>query len=112
MCITRKLHSSGSPLTATSLHPVKNRIVFHFNQRYNGKFVFAGVQTKMEAGFCFLNDLTVVMLTHGFATHLKEFFRCCIIPAVVIGFDGHPNSKRFGYILRYEDLIMFDNAQK
>ncbi|MCP9257628.1 Phosphoglucomutase-2 [Dirofilaria immitis] len=74
--------------------------------RMCGKMSFgtAGVRTKMEAGFCRLNDLTILMLTHGFAAWAKLaanvfvhngikvylFSKCCPTPLVsyaTIGFN-------------------------
>lgn len=48
----------------------------------------------MEAGFNRLNDLTILMLTHGFVMHMKKFYKndC---KGFAIGYDGRYNSKRF-----------------
>ncbi|VDN02032.1 unnamed protein product [Thelazia callipaeda] len=64
--------------------------------RMCGKLVFgtAGVRTKMEGGFCRLNDLTILMLTHGFAVHLKNTYNR-ESNGVAIGFDGRHNSKKW-----------------
>ncbi|VDK67614.1 unnamed protein product [Onchocerca ochengi] len=64
--------------------------------RMCGKLSFgtAGVRTKMEAGFCRLNDLTILMLTNGFATHLKNTCNGQS-NSVAIGYDGRHNSERW-----------------
>lgn len=61
-----------------------------------GKLVFgtAGVRARMEAGFKRLNDLTVLMLTHGFALHLKDIYKR-ESNGVAIGYDGRHNSRRW-----------------
>lgn len=56
-------------------------------------FIDLGVRSRMEAGFKRLNDLTILMLTHGFAVHLKEYYKR-EISGVAIGFDGRHNSRR------------------
>ncbi|VDN54887.1 unnamed protein product [Dracunculus medinensis] len=58
------------------------------------KFGTAGIRARMEAGFNRLNDLTILMLTHGFVTHMKKFYKndC---KGFAIGYDGRYNSKRW-----------------
>ncbi|VDP21502.1 unnamed protein product [Onchocerca flexuosa] len=48
----------------------------------------------MEAGFCRLNDLTILMLTNGFAIHLKNVYNGQS-NSVAIGYDGRHNSERW-----------------
>ncbi|VDK66093.1 unnamed protein product, partial [Anisakis simplex] len=48
----------------------------------------------MEAGFSRLNDLTILMLTNGFALHLKEVYKR-ESNGVAIGYDGRHNSRRW-----------------
>uniref|UniRef100_A0A915PP68 Phosphoglucomutase (alpha-D-glucose-1,6-bisphosphate-dependent) n=1 Tax=Setaria digitata TaxID=48799 RepID=A0A915PP68_9BILA len=57
-------------------------------------FGTAGVRTKMEAGFGRLNDLTILMLTNGFAIHLKNVYNR-ESNGVAIGYDGRHNSERW-----------------
>lgn len=62
--------------------------------------VFSGVRTKMEAGFSRLNDLTILMLTNGFAMHLKHVYNRQS-NGVAIGYDGRHNSERFFVIFSH-----------
>ena len=50
----------------------------------------------MGPGFKRLNDLTILMLTHGFAVHLKEFYKRDNIQ-VAIGYDGRHKSQKLVY---------------
>ena len=47
----------------------------------------------MQAGFARLNDLTILQVTHGFATHMKQVYKG-ESNGVAIGFDGRHNSRR------------------
>ncbi|KHN72132.1 Phosphoglucomutase-2 [Toxocara canis] len=60
------------------------------------KMVFgtAGIRSRMEAGFSRLNDLTILMVTNGFALHLKEVYKR-ESNGVAIGYDGRHNSRRW-----------------
>lgn len=49
----------------------------------------------MDAGFARLNDLTIIRVTHGFATHMNTVFAGKKSNGVAIGYDGRHNSKRF-----------------
>lgn len=57
-------------------------------------FGTAGIRSRMEAGFSRLNDLTVLMITNGFAVHLNEVYKR-ESKGVAIGYDGRHNSKRW-----------------
>uniref|UniRef100_F1KTP4 Phosphoglucomutase-2 n=1 Tax=Ascaris suum TaxID=6253 RepID=F1KTP4_ASCSU len=57
-------------------------------------FGTAGIRSRMEAGFNRLNDLTILMLTNGFALHLKEVYKR-ESNGVAIGYDGRYNSRRW-----------------
>ncbi|VDN20095.1 unnamed protein product [Gongylonema pulchrum] len=75
---------------------IQKKNVEELESRLCGKMAFgtAGVRTRMEAGFCRLNDLTILMLTHGFAKHLKDEYKRDS-NGVAIGYDGRHNSKRW-----------------
>ncbi|VDM59457.1 unnamed protein product [Angiostrongylus costaricensis] len=68
--------------------------------RMNGRLVFgtAGIRARMDAGFACLNDLTIIRITHGFATHILAERAGQKLNGVVIGYDGRHNSKRFAHL--------------
>lgn len=74
----------------------KKKDTEELKSRMCGRLSFgtAGVRTKMEAGFCRLNDLTILMLTDGFAKHLKDVYKRQS-NGVAIGYDGRYNSERW-----------------
>ncbi|KAJ1362011.1 hypothetical protein KIN20_021417 [Parelaphostrongylus tenuis] len=52
----------------------------------------------MDAGFARLNDLTIIRITHGFATHILAERAGQKLNGVAIGYDGRHNSKRFAHL--------------
>jgi len=59
-------------------------------------FGTAGLRAAMGAGFCFLNDLTIIQAAQGFLRYLRVAFPDDLSEkGIVIGYDGRHNSHRF-----------------
>jgi phosphomannomutase len=58
-------------------------------------FGTAGLREAMKAGFAYMNDLTVIQASQGFATYLEKTVPGSKDQGVVIGYDGRYNSQRY-----------------
>lgn len=63
-------------------------------------FGTAGLRAKMGAGYCYMNDLTVIQTAQGLASCLEEVFGTeeCGRRGVVVGYDARHNSHRFAQL--------------
>jgi hypothetical protein len=63
-------------------------------------FGTAGLRAKMGAGYCHMNDLTVIQTAQGLASCLEKEFGAeeCEQRGVVVGYDARHNSHRFAQL--------------
>ncbi|KAL1958513.1 hypothetical protein VTO42DRAFT_4377 [Malbranchea cinnamomea] len=59
------------------------------------QFGTAGLRGRMQAGFSFMNSLTVIEASQGLAKFIKQIYQGPGQPSVVIGRDARHNSKKF-----------------
>lgn len=59
------------------------------------QFGTAGLRGRMQAGFAFMNSLTVIQASQGLARFVKEAHEGTEPPSVVIGRDARHNSEKF-----------------
>nr|CDJ80740.1 Alpha-D-phosphohexomutase domain containing protein [Haemonchus contortus] len=62
------------------------------------KFGTAGIRARMEGGFARLNEMTILIITHGFAKYLLNVFQGQQLTGVAIGYDARHNSRRFAVL--------------
>lgn len=78
-----------APLSIEARTELENRL------RNRIQFGTAGLRARMQAGFAFLNCLTVIQASQGIAQYLLSASTIQTPPSVVIGHDTRHNSARF-----------------
>ncbi|KAI0233011.1 Phosphoglucomutase-2 [Lamellibrachia satsuma] len=63
------------------------------------EFGTAGLRARMGAGYCMMNDLTIIQTTQGFAKYMLRTTLSVQKRGVVIGFDARHNSHRFAWLV-------------
>ena len=64
------------------------------------EFGTAGLRAAMGAGFCKMNDVTVIQASQGVCKYLLSQFSDLKQRGFVVGFDARHNSRRFVYFVR------------
>lgn len=67
--------------------------------RHRMTFGTAGLRAKMQAGFAYLNSLTIQQTTQGFAEYLLKNVDDAKQKGVVIGRDARHNSQKFARLI-------------
>lgn len=62
------------------------------------EFGTAGLRGRMGTGYTQMNDLVVIQTAQGLAKYLAKAFKDIVVKAIVIGYDGRYNSRRFAFV--------------